>query len=416
MAPLREQLRAALPALALGLAGMGVGVAAVRVLGPWIDRVVPDGGDWVVAVVALPATLAAAFLAILVHEAGHALAGVRAGMRFVFLTAGPLWLERDPGHQEDPGHGRGPGHQEGPGHGRGPRGLRLRPNRIAFAWGGLTLCVPTDGRVDERAFGRYFLGGPLASLALAVLAGAAAVASAALVGPSWAGAAALLLAVMSAAILVATACIPSAGSDGTRWRRLRRGEPDARGEAALLVLSGLSMAGTRARDWPAGLVEELGRITRPAVLPGVELILAERELDEGRPAEAAERLERLVEGWEELSALMRGPAALELAAARLLAGRDAEAVREWYERAEGPLVELHRRRWLEAGLAAAEGDPGRARTLLAEARAALDQARFPPTAMQRDQLDALERRLDEARVSGTQPSPHAVDERRAEAR
>ncbi len=353
-------------ALALGAAGALVGWGAAR-LG--VQGARAEGAAATPAWLKL-AHLVAAFvviwLALLVHEAGHALAGASQGFRFLFLAAGPLWLER-----------------------RGGR-LSARLNTTASTWGGMAAAVPEDGRDLVRRFSVQVAGGPLASLLLAAFAAVAW----SLLPPGLLRFTAGVAALGSAGLFLATAQPFGAGggfaSDGGRLLRLRRGGPEGAREAALLALTAASVGGARPRDWPAALLEDAlapggGGLMEVAALVYAGVAAADRgdlDLTWARLAGA----EALAEGQGDLvRSLVAGEAAW-LAAVR----GDAAGGRARLALVRGPFVERYLALRAEAAVRLAEGDVAGARAAAEAGLAALPRARFGvPSAREWELLEGI---------------------------
>ena len=90
---------------------------------------------------ALPLSL---FLVVLVHELGHLAGGRLRGMRFLLLIVGPLRLRRT------------------------VSGLKLDWFLRGDTFGGLAAAMPTKDRIGAREFLPLVIGGPFASLLLAL--------------------------------------------------------------------------------------------------------------------------------------------------------------------------------------------------------------------------------------------------------
>ncbi len=310
--------------------------------------------------------LLATWIALAIHEAGHALGGVAQGFRFLFLAVGPLWVERREGR------------------------LAVRLNTTSATWGGVAACVPVDGADLPRRFAVMVAGGPLASLGLALLAGLAWAATPAGAAHFTAGVTALA----SAGFFLATAQPFGAGggfaSDGGRLLRILRGGAEGAREAALLGLTAAAMGGARPRDWPAplladGLVPADGSMMEVAAL----VYAAQAAADGGDLDEAAARLDRadlLTAGKGRLlRSIMAGEAAW-LAATRGEAARGRALLAE----ADGPFTERHQLLRAEAAVRLAEGDGAGARAAAEAGLAALPKARYGrPSDWEREMLEAF---------------------------
>jgi hypothetical protein len=319
-----------------------------------------------VALAGFGLALLAIWLALAIHEAGHALGGVSRGFRFLFLAAGPLWIERREGR------------------------LAVRFNTASATWGGVAACVPVDGRDLPRRFAVMVAGGPIASLALALLAGLLGAATPRGTAHFLAGVTALA----SACFFLATAQPFGAGggfaSDGGRLMRILRGGVEGAREAALLGLTAAAMGGARPRDWPAALLAE-GQVPADGSMMEVAALVyaAQADVDRGALDEAAarlERAERLTAGKGKLlRSIMAGEAAW-LAATR---GEMALA-RALLAEADGPFTERHLLLRAEAAVLLSEGDRAGARAAAEAGLAALPKARYGrPSAWERELLEGL---------------------------
>jgi hypothetical protein len=241
--------------------------------------------------------LLAAWIAVVVHECGHLVAGLSAGWRFSLLVIGPLRL------------------------GRGPDGLvRVGWNRDIAMIGGAGGATPTHTTHLREAMAVNAAGGPLASLLLALAAHLE------LVGPYVAhGALAIFcgwLRLISGGIGVIN-LVPMANgpfvTDGLRLLRVLGHGPHGAREIALLTLSALEERGVPPRDWDAALIER-GLAVRDGSMfeCQFELWACQRARDGGRLDEAGVALERALAlaprtPLELREACQREAAALEVA-------------------------------------------------------------------------------------------------------
>ncbi|MFP4004964.1 MAG: hypothetical protein ACLFV8_14415 [Alphaproteobacteria bacterium] len=327
------------------------------------------------AVVA-PTMVLAPALAILVHEAGHVLGGLAAGMRPVLMIFGPLGL-----------HWR-----------RGKFWPRLRLN--APVPGGFTLSLPHGGRAVRRQIIWMTAGGPASSL---ILAGAAAAAAVALTAESSLRGAALFTGLVSAALFLATA-VPWAyrgmGSDGAKIRTLLKDNRRSRSLAANLSLLAAARAGTPPAQWPPALLDRAlaagpGTPEKAAALH----FACWAALDAGDNALAEQRLDALRATASGMSEAIAAPVAFEAAAFHLFVRREPEMARTLIE---GRRPAVFQDRYLEplvgAGLALAAGERTRAAKLAKRARTELRRALFPAIAALHGRwLEEVEERLAEPR-------------------
>ena len=185
--------------------------------------------------------LVAAFLALAGHEIGHVLGGKAGGLRLSLLVVGPLHVQR---------------YADGRLHWK----LNMHPALI----GGAASSEPNERTDLRRAYLRMAAGGPLASLALGVLALALLVGTV-ITGPPTQGvlghsAAPGLMVVAAASLAMGFGTlipITVSGflSDGARAVRLMRPGPEAERHAAVMALGSYHVAGRRPRDWDPQVVQ-----------------------------------------------------------------------------------------------------------------------------------------------------------------
>lgn len=309
------------------------------------------------------------WLQVLVHEAGHALAGLLAGRRFIAAGVGPLRLERGDGV------------------------WNLRWGGGIKGIGGFAATFP-PGPERRRSAALFVLGGPVANLASAASAGAVLavadvshpLAMAALGSTALAG---LLLGVVNLVPL------QSHGwhSDGQNLRELLRDSPAWRVMQGQQLAVAAAMAGIRPRDWPvasAGVPEGLPpQLRAPALSLAVSVALDRGEIDAARQAARA-----LAGIWPGLPDGQCQAVAVVVATYAARAG-DAELLAAWRPHCEGGLLDLSPYRlWLDAEAAAMAGNGGEARRLVGEARAALPRVHDRSSVVVLGEyLDALEGRV-----------------------
>lgn len=218
-----------------------VGYAAMQLVVRLLPRI--EGGK-AARLCTLALTLVSAvvvwLIAVGVHEAGHLLGGWLRGGRFLLYQVGPFRLKRS------------------------PSGIRWSLNRGVNVFGGLAACqLPENGNLVSR-FRTLLIGGPLASLvlALAALAWTAAMAQSdeRVPWPEASGRIFLALLGFTSSLIFVVTVFPFENggfrSDGRRYLNLLSSGPAARQEAAMLVLSFASYAGTRPRDFKPETVAE----------------------------------------------------------------------------------------------------------------------------------------------------------------
>ena len=357
----RGSLRAQAVQLALGAAG-GYGVIVA------IDAL---PGELTLPLLAgvLAVALLMLWLQILVHEAGHTLAGLLAGRRFIAAGVGPIRLERGDG------------------------AWNLRWGGGIKGLGGFAATFPT-GPERRRWAAVFILGGPVANLASAAIAGGVLV----LAGVSQPLAVAALGSTALAGLLLGVVnLIPlqSHGwhSDGHGLRELLRDSPAWRVMQGQQLALAAAMAGIRPREWPATSFDASGELpvqARASALSlGTSVALDRGDLDAAR--EAARALAGL---WPGLPDGQRQAVAAVVASYAARAG-DAELLAAWRPHCEGGLLDLSPYRlWLDAEAAAMAGDAEAARALVVQARGALPRVHDrSSTVVLGEYLDALEGRL-----------------------
>lgn len=346
-------------ALLVGVLSGGLGallaVGAVRLLGEGMtglgdrDALREALGAWAALVLSLTA-VAAGYLAILAHEAGHVAGGQLARFRFLFLVAGPLRIERNPS----------------------TRRIRAALNREPSLYGGIAASLPTQTDALPRRLGLMVAGGPAASFLLAGAAGA--IIPALDGGPLLLGPFLGMLMIISAGLGVVT-LVPMRfsgfASDGARLLRLVRGGPAARREAAMLALIGLSTAGTAPRDWPEETVRAVAEARDGTSDEVTAALLAYSHLlDRGDTDGARAALHRALELADRYPPPFIPGLMAEAAFFEGFVSRDAAAARAYL--AEVPektmSVTPFDRLRAEIAVALAEGDRAGARERIARAR------------------------------------------------
>jgi hypothetical protein len=225
------------------------------------------------------AVLLILFLTTTIHELGHLLGGKLGGLRFHLLIIGPLRITR-----------------------RGGK-LLLGWHKSVAIFNGLTGCIPEDTRDLPRRLLIFTLGGPLASLGQALLAGWLFFRWQANVhftnSFAWATESAALLALFGALHFLSSmkpgSYYNGQAADGGRIMSLIRGGVAAERWCALAALYGADQRGQRPCDWDESLIRQ--------ALQGYEhnhdsqqarLLAYQWALDNGRIAEANRWLEEAV--------------------------------------------------------------------------------------------------------------------------
>lgn len=367
----RGMLRTLVTTALIGLVGWFV---ARAVFGAVLDGA--RGGGVVEAIVLVPCLVLVLFAVLAVHEGGHLLGGWISGFQALLFVVGPVRLER----RTD--------------------GWSLGFNRILALWGGLAASAPQDTENLPQRTLWMVAGGPITSLAVGIL---GLLMSWALPLPSPApeplgGIASLgLFAFATGSLAIgAVTLVPATTSgfhtDGARILRFLRGGREAAGEASLLAVVGLSMGGTRPRDWPPDLVEGLLHVP-----PGGAMGVASRQLafmhalDRGETAEARDHLESALAQRNTLPAPLRPGLLSQGAFFAAFHERDPARARRLLHEVSGPsLGAEHQVDLAQAAVHQVEGDYARAEELAGSARARLRTAMDRGTARaETDWLDEL---------------------------
>ncbi len=304
------------------------------------------------------------------HEAGHLAGGMRRGMRFLLFIAGPFgWI-------------------------RGKDGVRFRWFFNLGTLGGVAAAMPVPGAALKPQLTRLVVGGPLASLVLAVAAFAVF-----WWVPGRVGAYALVTGGLSLAIFAVTAVPMRSGgfmSDGMQLLQLRRNPTLVERRARLLALMGQGLAGVRPREFDRDALLHAQAITGDEAVydVGVWLYSYFNALDAGDIEAAGRWLDRIEPAVDDYPDGFRQSLAIELALFEALHRHRLEPARAWLARARGGVVDESRRRLAEAALAAAEGRPDQARAALAVAQAKLGRSMDAgATHLSADQIAALQSQL-----------------------
>lgn len=289
---------------------------------------------------------------IVIHEAGHALAGVARGMHAIAFGVGPLRCERG-------GDGRWRWRNGG-----GIRGI-----------GGFAALLPQGGRGLSRVGQMLFLsGGPLANLlATAVLAALLAWLAGTLIGAA-PGAATLGLGTL------VPLHVQGWRSGGRGLLDLARCTPDAALQVQINQRMALSHVGVRPRDWPASAMPADDGAAASAGLRLSRAIDA-RDADGARADALA-----LADAFAGAPAIFHGVIAVALASHAALLVGDRALVAAWRRRCEGGLMDLSPyRTWLDAEIARLDGDAATCAAHLERACGLIDRL---PDAASRQVLDA----------------------------
>lgn len=361
--------RRALSVLQFVAGGLGGGLLAVVVLRQL-------GRDALPTLAGLSALgLLMVWLQVVVHEAGHALAGIAVGRRLVGAGLGPLRLERGTG------------------------GWRLRWGGGVRGIGGFAALVPGDGRgAGRRADILFLLGGPAANLLVAF--GALALLWAA--SPSALPVRVALGATAFGGVLLGLVNLLPFRSHG--WRSDGRALLDAWRDTPLARIGrlqqqvvGLSLAGIRPRDWPLEALAIPDGLPPEAATPA-RLLRLSWALDRGEHAIAAEDARALAVAHASAADGQRQGIALMLAVHAVQARGDRALLAAWRPLCEGGLLDLSPYRlWLDAEAALLDGDVAAARALAGRAGRSLPRLHDPASErLMRERLEGLDARIDAA--------------------
>ena len=351
------------------LAGSVIGVLGA-LFGRSLAAATPD---WPWPPVSVPAALLATLLMlwpnIVLHEAGHAIAGIARGLRPIAFGIGPLRWER------------------------GQSRWRFRLGGRVGGIAGFASLLPQGerglSRLDQAV---YLAGGPVANLAIAALPMAAG-------SPGLAGV--VLGTGAGAAFLGLMNLVPfhSQGwrSDGRGLLDLLRRTPEAALQQRIHHLLALNMAGVRPREWPGTLLPEpIDTPTSPMLAANGDLLRLAWAMDRGDRDGATAAACRATAAFPAFPQALRPHVAVALAGHAARGLRDPDLLAAWRPLCEGGITDLAlMRAWLDAEQAALSGEGARA--AVAAARDLLDRAPDPVTArLLGEYLEDLDRRLDDA--------------------
>lgn len=314
---------------------------------------------------------------VLVHEAGHALAGRAAGMGLFAIGVGP-WRGQ-----------------------RGRDGWRFWRAKRVKGLGGFVVMLPQDGEISPLARSVYLLGGPCTNLIVALACGWAA---SALDARSVVGAALLLLAVIGALIGAGNLIPFQVGgwsSDGRQLWALWRGLPEAYVAERLLRLGGLSLVGVRPRDWPEfkALDADDKRLPR-SMADALRQCVITRAIDADATDDPAAHaaVAALAAGFWQSPDGIRQANALLLATWEMVTRRDLPCAQAWLAESEGGLIDQScQSSWVRAAIAVGQGQLSEAQAHVAAARAQMGQLADPASQlMLSDLLHDLELKISRA--------------------
>ncbi len=354
------------------LVGGAVGYFAVHSL---------QGHGLLVAVSIVVGFLVVFWLQVVLHEAGHALAGIAVGLRPIALGVGPIRLQR------------------------GADRWHFRWTRAIQGIGGFAILLPPNGEQSVRQSAIYLFGGPLMNLAIAAIAAPFAFNASG-------STAAIGIAVFGSGVflgLVNLVPFVSGGwsTDGRQLLKLWHNSDETKAIMQLNRMAGLAMLGVRPRDWPMARELDLDLTTLPAHLGDAfarcQLAQALDRKDYANTAahDAAARL---------ATAFWTNPDGVRQFSAQLIACWAHEALGEldlataWLQQCQGGLVDMTAQcATLRAAIALDRGDAATARTEWNVAdhlrRHTFDAA---SRAMLDEELELLRHRLNASDTSGRQ--------------
>ena len=365
----------ALGGAAIGAAAALAGIEAADALGIEWRALFPEeagGARWLIGWSLL---LLAFWLQVLLHEAGHAFAGIAGGLRPLAFGVGPLRLERS------------------------GEGWRVRWGGGLSGISGFALLLPSPEHPPSRGTqAAYLLGGVVAN---ALVAGAALWALP--LAPSGVLHGLLVALVATGLFLAVVNLIPfrSQGwlSDGAGLWSLWRQPGLAFASIALQQAVQASVEGVRPRDWPAALLPRedapFGEFGEPALDIAIASMRLSRAIDGGEHDQAEAAACYLHATWPTTSPAQRPGLAVMLAVHCLLVRKDVATVRAWRERMGGSLLDMGcHEAWLDAELTLADGDLAAARVGHAQAVDALPRIHDGGTRIaMAERLDDLDARL-----------------------
>ena len=305
-------------------------------------------------------------LVIGIHEAGHLFVGLGKGMRFLLFIIGPFGLVRS------------------------GDGIRFRWFFKLGAFSGLAAVLPRADRPLAAQMQPMALGGPVASLMLAVVA-----LLLFKVTDGRVSAYSLVTGLLSALVFALTALPLRTGgfmSDGMQWLSYRRGGAEVQQRARLMALMGLSLSGTRPRDLDSALLQHIQAAAGGETLSDMSVWLYSymHALDR-QDVEAAQGWSQLMAG--SIDAYVDGfkqAIATELALFSALYQHDTEEAQRWLARSKGGVVDASRRDLARAAVAVLEGNTTQATRSLDDAQRRLHHGMDAGIAhLTADQISAL---------------------------
>ena len=280
------------------------------------------------------------FFAILVHEVGHGIMGHLRGMRFDFLSVGPLKLAHY------------------------PRGWRLCFHKPRLMLGGLTYCSPRKSNFNRLDMACYLFAGPAANFLLSFTIVAILHWGRAELAGTLFWSAMVQTLILSTLLGLSSLLLPSGlddlRSDGQQILHLIRNTPRSRATMAQLKIFGHYNIGTLESEFPEDLLHELAKTTRPNERIFSELVFADVAFAKGQQEEALRITTDLLKEWDETSERLRPVIAGAYATFTAIVSKDATEARIWSAFYSGDLIDDHRREILEALIFLADNHPHKA--------------------------------------------------------
>ena len=314
-------------------------------------RILPDN-DAMSIVLLVVALLLSGWLHILVHEAGHAVAGLSVGMQPLAYGLGPLRFERS------------------------GTGWRARWAGGIEGVGGFAALMPrADAPPSLRAQAVYLLGGVAANVVAATIAILAAMT---LAEHPWTVIALAAFATMGVVLGVINLVPFESGgwlSDGAALRELRRDPAHALDGLRVQQVVQASMQGVRPRDWstlllPGAPLPDPKSASSAAVMAA--MLRMSRAIDRDDRAEAEACATLLAAHWPHSKAPFRPGIALAMTSFALTVLDDVALAKAWRPLGVGGVLDQATHdAWMDAEIAVREHRFDDARALLAKAREAL---------------------------------------------
>jgi hypothetical protein len=288
------------------------------------------------------------YVAIAIHELGHAAAAKLVGVEMGAISVGPIIWHKSGGHWV----------------------FRWDWRR----WGGGGFFKPLTGEIglDPKPFAWSVAGGPIASLLVIACSTALWVRYG---DGSWSWIGTLFWAsLLTLALSILPFSLAVNKTDGARLWQFARHPEQARQVMALIGVQSEEAKGLRPREWNPVLFDAMMQIGRSnAEYPWCQLMAFYRAFDQGADEEAMECLERALASSARAGRLIRHALYLEAACSSALVRKNAANARAWQARASKlrkPQIGA-----VEAGIAMCEGRYAEALENWVSARAQVDRLR-----------------------------------------